>query len=358
MISQTMIDDPRPWAFSQAALTAGLRAYTNDSSLVITDLNEMTIPNRRPSLGRIRGLSVMCETVGGKKGFRLTVKEPQGSTRIGTAGVGLREVSFYRNLTDQLPMHVPHLFASHPNGDWLIMEMLSLEREPENWSAGDYLRAIEQIVALHDRFWELGADLSVYPWLARPLGTDYDIYLQAAKTGLRRLSNNNLTDLFSHEPLLIRKIKRLVEHADQIAAALRAAPATLLHGDYWPGNINIGRDGVLFVYDWQQASIGPGVLDLFHFIQTSQWYFNPLPISPRELIASYRSQLFNTTHYLCDDSDWNALWDYALLWDFLINWVDMLANIPTSLLQTLNLQLRTLWLDPVEAALNRRLSGA
>jgi hypothetical protein len=41
MNSQPLIDDPRPWAFTRAALAAGLRAYTNDPSLVINDLRLM-----------------------------------------------------------------------------------------------------------------------------------------------------------------------------------------------------------------------------------------------------------------------------------------------------------------------------
>ena len=358
MNSQPVIDDPRPWAFTRAALTAGLRAYTNDASLVINDLYEMTIPFKRPSIGRIRGLNAACESADGKKFFRLAVKEPQGSTRTGTAGAGLREVSFYRNLADQLPVCVPRLFASHPNGDWLIMEMLPLERKPESWTASDYMLAVERLVALHDRFWGLGSDLAVYPWLARPLGTDYAIYIQAATTGVRKLADHVNSDLLTREPELISMIKRMVEHADKIAAALRTAPATLLHGDYWPGNITLNVDNDFIVYDWQQASIGPGVLDLFHFIQASQWYFSPLPITPNELITCYRSGLSNASHHLWEDTDWAVMWDYALLWNFLINWVDMLVNIPTSVLQTQYPQMRCLWLEPVSAAINRRLPGA
>jgi hypothetical protein len=357
MNSQPIIDDPRPWAFSRAALTAGLRAYTNDPTLVITDLYEMTIPFRRGSVGRIRGLNAACDSADGKKFFRLAVKEPQGSTRAGTAGAGLREVSFYRNLSDQLPVRVPRLFANHPDGNWLIMEMLPLERKPETWAASDYLLAIEQLVALHDRFWGLGPDLAAYPWLARPLGSDYAINIQAATTGVRKLIDNSNLNMITRDPKLVQLIKRLVEHADQVASALRVPPATLLHGDYWPGNITLSVDGGFFVYDWQQAAIGPGVLDLIHFVQASQWYFHPLPVTPKELTTHYRSRLADTSHQVWDDNDWDALWDYALLWNFLTNWVDMLVNIPGSVMQTQYLQMRSLWLDPVSAAINRRLPG-
>jgi hypothetical protein len=357
MNEPTLIEDPRPWAFTRAALTAGLRAYSNDVTLVISDLYEMTIPFRRSAVGRIRGLNAACETANGKKFFRLVVKEPQGSTRTGTAGAGLREVSFYLTLAEQIPIRIPRLFASQPDGDWLIMEMLPLERNPDSWTAGDYQRAIEQLVVLHDRFWDLGDDLAAYPWLIRPLTTDYPIFIQAATTGLRKLSDQPASILLARDPNLLGMIQRMVENADQIASALRSAPATLLHGDYWPGNITQSFDNDFIVYDWQQASIGPGVLDLSYFIQSSLWYFNPLPISPQDLIAEYRSRLASTSNFLWENSEWAVLWDYALIWNFLVNWVDMLVNIPASVLQTQYLQICNLWLDPVSAAVARRLPG-
>ncbi len=357
MITQPLIDDPRPWAFTRAALTAGLRAYTNDSSLVINDLYEMTIPYRRASMGRIRGLNAACESAEGKKYFRLAVKEPQGSTRTGTAGAGLREVSFYRTLADQLPVRVPRLFASHPDGDWLILEMLPLDRKPESWKADDYILATDQMVALHDRFWGLGSDLTVYPWLARPLATDFDIYIQAATSGVQKLVDTPVSNLLTRDPKVIPMVRRLVEHADKIAETLRTAPATLLHGDYWPGNITLSVENIFFIYDWQQASIGPGILDLLHFVQASQWYFDPLPISPQEIVYAYRAKVARASHYHWEDGEWDGLWDHALMWNFLTNWVDMLVNIPSPVLQTQYLHLRSLWLDPVNAAVQRRLPG-
>ena len=357
-MTHPIIADPRPWAFTRPALTAGLRAYTNDPTLVLTDLYEMTIPFRHPAVGRIRGLNAVCTSAEGKKFFRLAVKEPHGATRAGTAGAGLREASFYRNLAEQLPLRVPHLFASHPEGNWLILEMLPLERKPETWTPDNYRQAIGQLVALHDRFWGLGADLAAYPWLARPLGSDRAIYAQAAAAGLQKLVDQAETNPLAQDPELIATVQRLVNNIDQVASALRAAPDTLLHGDFWPGNITQGVDDEIYIYDWQQASIGPGVLDLFHFVQTSQWYLAPLPISPAELVAQYRAQLFQAAHFSWTDADWEAQWDYALLWNFMTDWVDMLVNIPAAVLQTRYQQMRSLWIDPVMAAIQRRLPGA
>ncbi|NIN93720.1 MAG: phosphotransferase, partial [Anaerolineae bacterium] len=50
---------------------------------------------------------------------------------------------------------------------------------------------------------------------------------------------------------------------------LRRAPNTLLHGDYWPGNIAVLGDQRQIVYDWQLAGVGPGVIDLLVFVNKS-----------------------------------------------------------------------------------------
>ena len=355
MSSPPLIPDPRPWAFTRAELTAGLRAFTGDPTLNISNIEEKDIPNRRPAVGRIRGLTVSCQALSGNKVFNLTLKEPQGTTRTGTAGAGRREVLFYRSLAGQLPVRVPQLLAAHPEGEWLVLNMLPEGIQPEQWSASNYLFAIDQLAVLHDRFWGLGEDLGTYAWLARPLGADYGIYLRAAYTGMRKLVEKVTSNLITRDPHIIKMLKSLVEHASEIAAALRASPTTLLHGDYWPGNMVVYPDSTLTVYDWQQAAIGPGVLDLFHFIHASQWYFTDLPISPEEIVTHYRNNLENCCGQRWEDVEWAALWDYALLWTFLSSWVDLLASIPASVLQARFPQMNMLWLEPVEAAMQRRL---
>ena len=69
----------------------------------------------------------------------------------------------------------------------------------------------------------------------------------------------------------------------------------------------------------------------------------------------YRNNLENCCGQRWEDAEWAALWDYALLWTFLSSWVDLLASIPASVLQARFPQMNTLWLEPVEAAMQRRL---
>lgn len=354
--SQKVLQDPLPWAFTVSELTAGLRRRLGDPSLKVVHLEEDKNLHKRPSIGKIRGLKISTEGNSGENHFDLVLKESQGTTRAGTAGAGLREVSLYRNLGDQLPVRTPNLLASDPHGDWVLMDMLTDEREPEKWQTPDYLLATDQIVALHDRFWGLGEDLTVYQWLGRPLDADLHIYKQAGEAGLERLKELTPTNMLSEDKELIGILENLIENADKVAKHLLNGPTTLLHGDYWPGNVYIHNDSSLTVIDWEEISIGPGILDLANFIQSSRWWFEPLPVHDKEMIAHYRTRIEQANDHKWKQAEWDADWDHALLWLFFTKWLDLLANIPNSILTTRLPQLEGLWLNPIRKAASRHLS--
>lgn len=345
----------RPWPFSQAALTASLRRRSGDPSLTLTSIKERDLPGRRPSVGRLRAVQVQAEGTLGKPVFDLVVKEPQGPTRAGAADSGLREVSVYSVLAEHLPVRTPPLAAYHPGGDWLAFGLLADGRPPEDWRVTDYLLATDQLVALHDRFWGLGEDLTVYQWLLRPLDAELNLHVSAVESGAFKIANIQNRNRFRRDKDLQRIIKRIVQHLQSILAPLRAAPATLLHGDYWPGNIHVHPDGSLTVFDWEQAAIGPGVLDLVHFLLTSRWWFEPLPLPAEELIAHYRGRVDLANGHRWEENAWQELWDSALLWTFATDWVELLANIPDALLDERLPQLEDLLFQPVRAAAARRL---
>ncbi len=353
--SGALLKDPRPWAFSLGELTAGLRRRSGDPKLQVQEIESYDIGNLRPSIGRVRGLVVHASGNAGEHVFELVLKEPLGETRTGTAGVGLREVSVYRYLADQLPLRVPQLVAAHPLGEWLVLKLLSEGREPGAWTADDYLLAVDQLNTLHDRFWGLGEDLTIYNWLARPLDSDFEIYVKAAAKGVQTIVEAPDSPLVRRDPDLPQLFGHLVLHADRIAAILREAPATLIHGEYWPGNIHLHLDGSLTVYDWQHAGIGPGVLDLVTFLQDSLWWFDPLPVDPQELVARYRQGLAASGGHVWPDQEWEALWECALLWTFLAHWIDLLAAIPASLVETRYGLFESVWLEPLRAATERHL---
>ncbi|MBI3159030.1 MAG: phosphotransferase [Chloroflexi bacterium] len=360
-MTENLTDNPavlpgeRPWPFSRAELTASLRRRSGDPSLTLANLAEHDIPGRRPGVGRLRGLHAEAEGALGKAAFDLVVKEPLGPTRAGTADSGLREVSIYTALADHLPVRIPRLAAYHPGGEWLVMELLAGGRPPETWRATDYLLATDQLVALHDRFWGLGEDLAVYQWLLRPLDAELNIHVSAAESGAFKIADIKNRNRFRRDKELQGIIKRILTNIEAVTAPLRAAPATLLHGDYWPGNIHVHADGSLSVYDWEKAAVGPGVLDLLHFLLTSRWHFEPLPIPAAELAAHYRGRIELANGQRWRDPQWQELWDSALLWTFVLDWVELLAEVPDALLDERLPQLEELLFQPVREAAGRRL---
>lgn len=321
------------------------------------EVEEREMPDVRPGLGRMRGLDAICRGTTGEYRFGLVLKETRqtGTTRAGTATPGQREAGFYRDLADQVPVRIPRLYAIDPMGAWLVMERLAPGKKPEAWSQTDYLLATTQLAILHDRFWNLGRDLSVYSWLERPLEVDFEVNVRVASNAIEKLSQQPAGHLFSMEPALEALFKRLARHAGQIANALRRAPDTLLHGDYWPGNIHVDDQGRLTVYDWQQVGIGPAVLDLVAFIQSSLWWFDPLPVDPQAIIFEYRRSLSEKTGTIWANPEWQSLLDHARMWIFLTNWIDLLASTPAPILETRMQQLEDIWIRPLIDSTNQYL---
>jgi len=346
-----------PWPFTRPDLTAGLRRYLNDSSLQVVDVRPLTVADRLPSIGRIRGLLVHYQTRQGRGDTRLVLKEPRGTTRTGLAGAGRREAGFYRLLAGQVPMNTPDLIGANPQGDWLLLEFLETIRRPAQWTAEDYFQAVEQLADLHNRFWGLGEDLEAFPWLSDPLLSDFTVHRAAADKAIERIAAAAKPEPMAGFPGRRWLLERLAREAERIIAPLRKEPGTLLHGDYWPGNTAVRHDQQHTVYDWQLAGIGPGILDLLVFINKSDWWYGPLPVERQVLVDRYRRRMQTDGDIVWSEDRWHELWDHALMWRFVQEWLDLLAVIPLPVLATRAEQLDTVWLQPVEDALSRRLGG-
>jgi len=346
-----------PWPFTRSDLTAGLRRLVGDPTIQVHDVRPGTLPFHQPAIGRVRGLVV---DYGGRRGddaILLAVKEAVGTTRIGLAGVGRREAGVYRYLAPQAPMRSPRLVAASAAGHWLILEAIPLGKNPRRWSRADYRTALTSLAGLHDRFWALGEDLNTFPWLSRPLDTDFEIHLAAAAHAIEHILEHGSPASIARAPSRLEMLALLTSRAEDIVGPLKEEPATLLHGDYWAGNIAVQHDGTQIVYDWQLTGVGPAVLDLVNFVKKSEWWFGSLPIPAGDLARVYRSQIARQPGITWSDEAWERLWDHALMWRFIQEWLDLLAAMPEALLLTSAEQLDRVWLDPVEAALRRRLGG-
>lgn len=349
---------PWPWPFAQADLTAGLRRHLRRADLEVIDVQPVSVQHQRPSIGRVRGILAGYRTDSETGSCALVVKEPRGTTRAGLAGAGRREVGVYQSLAGQLPVRTPALIAAAVTGDWMILEAIRPLRRPDRWSRDDYIRAIQGLAALHDRFWGLGEDLDAFPWLGRPLEADFGVHVAAAAQAIEHIVTTGRPEALAANPERLAMLARLTAQADEIAAPLLGLPSTLLHGDYWPGNIAVAREGRQFVFDWQMASVGPAVLDVLTFVTKSQWWFGSLPVEPAELVGLYRQTLAELTGVAFPDDVWQAAWEHARMWRFLQEWVDLLAASPDALFGASTQALERLWLEPVADAVMLRLGAA
>ncbi|GAB4569350.1 MAG: hypothetical protein Kow0077_01710 [Anaerolineae bacterium] len=348
------------WPFSRSVLLAGLRRYLVAPRLRLVDLQPIPLPDDLPGRGaegssELRSLAVKVDIDGDVRHLALVLKYPPVSEKGRVlSAVGQREYGIYRRLAPHLPVLVPGLVAGDPDEGWIVVEALAALRPMAEWTRTDYEEALTNLAVLHDRFWGLGEDLAIFPWLARPLDTDYRATVMAAASALQKLiQEESLPVLVS--PRNFRAFATLVQQADEIARVLREETHTLLHGDYWPGNIGCPAGGRQIIYDWQRASIGPAILDLQVFVLTSAVLLDP-PLTASEMIAFYRREMAARLETGWDDARFALIWDYGLMWQFLAYWLRRLAAMtPEVYAEHLAPRFEAVWLQPVLDALARRL---
>jgi hypothetical protein len=301
----------------------------------------------------VRGFQADYRADGELDSCPLVVKEPRGTTRAGLAGAGRREVGVYLSLATELPLRTPALVAAAPTGDWLVLEAVRPLRRAERWKADDYTRAIRELAALHERFTGLQEDLFAFPWLGRPLEADFGVHVAAAAQAIERIVTSGSPEALASRPERVAMLARLTSQADRIVRPLLDLPATLMHGDYWPGNIAVTRDGRQVVYDWQLASVDRECL----IIQLRRQ--EPRSFASFRWTGDHRSlpcELAERTGERWSDAAWETIWDHARLWRFLQEWVDVLAASPDAVLGANTQALEDLWLEPVARAVAVRLT--
>lgn len=348
------------WPFSVAELTAGLRRYLAEPALHVRTLTEQPLAQiRLPGRAAqgVRGLRVEYTLYDEVFGLNCVVKEPVGAVRPGLTNPGVREAGLYRSLALQLPMATPALIAADASGSWLVLEAVEAdEAAAGEWDLNTFQQALALLARLHERFWDLADDLSAYPWLARPFSRDFEIHVYSAAQALGQVVRDEWPPQIAQSPQILGTIGQMIFQAEQIAQPLRALPSTLLHGDFWAGNIVCDDTGDMVVLDWQLAAIGPGVLDLVVMIKTTEWASGGLPAPAERLAGRYRSEIAKLLGRRWSDAEWSAQWDYALLWRFLQEMLPWAVGVTPAEFEARAQQFEDVWLRPALDAAGRRLA--
>lgn len=348
------------WPFSRSELMAGLRRYLAASTLRLLEIKPIPLPLTMPGTSfaeesgtRLSAMSVGVRIDGDDYDLPLMLKQPPVS-RNGRVlrAVGQREYGVYRLLAPHLPLLVPGLVAGDEAEGWVILEVLTGLRPATEWTVEDYEEALGNLVGMHDRFWGLFEVLATYPWLARLLEADFRDTVMAAQDAVQSLRHDTKHPALT---LYLDLFDRLTHAADAIAAPLRAETATLVHGDYWPGNIARPIDGRQIVFDWQLAGIGPAILDLVGLVQTTRLRLEPVMPS-QAMIDLYRDRADHLFKPEWDDTTFHVLWDHALMWLFVARWLPRLATMPPNVYAHLHPRFREVWLETLVAAAERRLT--
>jgi hypothetical protein len=173
-------------------------------------------------------------------------------------------------LAESRPEHLPAIVATEPQRHWLLMRdvgsaTLDSIDEIERWEAAlrDFARL--QIASSREvpRLLAEGVPDRRLGWLARrieALFADHAAMLPDRPAGL---SPAQITRLQS----LIPEVRRLCH-----MLATYPLPATVEHGDFWPGQIVVNGERSIFI-DWSDASVAHPFFSMLFFLVESEDYF-------------------------------------------------------------------------------------
>jgi aminoglycoside phosphotransferase (APT) family kinase protein len=166
----------------------------------------------------------------------------------------LREIEVYRSLLEPADLGTPRFHGTvvEPADDryWLLIENVAGE---VLWQVGElevWREAGRWLAVLHDRFVDRVPE-TVSAHLLRYDSGFYASWLERALefSGAGR------------RPAL----ERLARRYDEVVERLAALPVTFIHGEFYASNVLIQRDGArirVAPIDWENAALGPGVVDL------------------------------------------------------------------------------------------------
>jgi aminoglycoside phosphotransferase (APT) family kinase protein len=174
----------------------------------------------------------------------------------------LREIETYRALLAGADLGTPHFYGAvvAPERDryWLLIENVAGE---VLWQVGElevWREAARWLAVLHDRFRDRGLGGAE----AHVLRYDSDYYASWMRRALEFADSDRR-----------HRLAPLAERYDRVVERLAGLPTAFIHGEFYASNVLIQRGGGnvrVCPIDWENAAVGPGVIDLAA-ITTGAW---------------------------------------------------------------------------------------
>jgi hypothetical protein len=271
---------------------------------------------QEPTLLGTSVLRVTADSLGDARNlirYRLHLSGYREETTLIGKDTNATEARLYRDISAAVPALLPRCWFSYVNGSrgWVVMDESYNDRPKLTWQADDVESVIVALAELHATFWEqeqylfrsgmsslldpvssvghssqaegrirdglqpLHAPLRIGLHTAQPSDLNEHARRQAgplatklegAAEALRVLTGSGgwpgvVTD--QH----LRAAADLIDDPLPMLYPLRQLPVTLLHGDPIAGNWQLSILDEYHLLDWQNAVVGPGIVDLVAFCE-------------------------------------------------------------------------------------------
>ncbi len=217
------------------------------------------------------------------------------------------EVNFYRRVAPQLPGLSPRCWYTHlrQGQGLIILSDVPNHFPPASWTIDDVEDVVAQMTRWHAAFWQQEARLQregfdhfigirTYDWAE--LHELESLYFEEGPAAI--ISDHAIYNARNLAPRLLRAANGLAvmrslsgwpgilaeSHLTAVAdllddpvpmlERLRHLPVTLLHGNPHTYHWRLTLFGQRQLFDWQEAKIGAGVLDLVYFLEQFERLYN------------------------------------------------------------------------------------
>jgi aminoglycoside phosphotransferase (APT) family kinase protein len=195
----------------------------------------------RPSDAQSGAGVYRVRTLGGAAAYLKVTPVALGPSALAAAQ---RELGFYRQLADDMPVRTPRMLDALDAdlGVAMLLAAAGEQVQVDRWRGAAWSALGQDLAALH------GVQVAPRSW-ARP---------DALLTAMSGPVPSSITAFWSG---ILPGLSDLLDARDELRAELAAQPAVLVHGDCHTGNIVHGPDGLVFC-DWQSVGAGRATCDL------------------------------------------------------------------------------------------------